>query len=86
MAKTAVKKVRISRTRAKEIIMNSSGRWLTTTHIKPNGEDRVTNCRYDGLTSLGNFRVVERGTPGFKGVNLHTLKELKANKQVYIIR
>ncbi len=78
-----MKKTRISRTRAKALMMNSAGRWFTTTHIKPNGETRVINCRYDGLTSLGNIRVVERGVTGFKGVNLDTLKELKANGEVY---
>lgn len=83
---TKVKKVRISRTKAKELIMNSGGRFITTTHKAADGKDRTMNCRYHGLTSLSNLRVIENGTPGFRGVNIHTLKELKANKVVYTVR
>lgn len=81
-----VSKVRISRTQAKQIIENSGGRWITTTAKTAKGEIKTMNCRFDGNTSLGNFRVVVRGQKGFKGVTLNELIELKANKNVYRIR
>ena len=81
---TKVKKVRISRTKAKELIMNSGGRFITTTHITEDGRTRVTNCRYKNETSLGKLRVIEDGC--YKAVNPATLKELKANKVVYTVR
>jgi len=80
-----MKKIRISRTRAKQIMMESRGRWFTTTHTTEKGAERVMNCRYDGLTSLGNIRVIERGVKGYKGVKLDTLQELKANGETYRI-
>jgi predicted transcriptional regulator with HTH domain len=86
MRKTTVKKTRISRTKAKDIIMNSAGRFITTTHIDAKGELRTINGRYHGLTSLSNIRVVETGSNKFKGVNVNTLRELKANKENYTVR
>ncbi len=80
------KKTRISRTKAKEILMNSGGRFVTTTHKTEKGEMRTINGRYSGLTTLGNIRLIENGGKGFKGVKLDELKELKANKQVYSVR
>lgn len=80
------KKTRISRTKAKEIIMNSGGRYITTTHKTEKGEMRTINGRFHGFTSLGNIRLVENGGKGFKGVRLDELKELKANKQAYLVR
>ncbi|MFA9239455.1 MAG: hypothetical protein ACEQSQ_06140 [Candidatus Paceibacteria bacterium] len=77
-------KVKISRTKAKDIIMNSKGRFITTTHITENGVLRTMNCRYKNQTSLGKLRVIENGK--YKAVNPATLKELKANKVVYIVR
>lgn len=84
MKNTNTKKIRISRTKAKEIIMNSGGRFITTTHITEDGRTRVTNCRYKNQTSLGKLRVIENGS--YKAVNPLTLKELKANKVVYTVR
>lgn len=79
-----VKPKTISRTKAKEIIQNSQGRFITTTHITEKGELRVTNCRYKNETSLGKLRVIENGS--YKAVNPLTLKSLKANKQIYNVR
>lgn len=81
-----VKTVRISRTKAKEIMMNSGGRFITTTHKTEKGDMRTINGRFHGFTSLGNIRVVENGGKGFKGVKLDELTELKANKQIYRVR
>jgi hypothetical protein len=84
MTKTKTLKVRISRTKAKELIMNSKGRFITTTHITEDGKERVTNCRYKNETTLGKLRVIEKGK--YKAVNPSTLKELKCNKVTYTVR
>jgi hypothetical protein len=84
MTKTTQPKVRISRTKAKALIMNSKGRFITTTHITEKGDVRITNCRYKNETSLGKLRVIEKGA--YKAVNPATLKELKCNKVIYTVR
>lgn len=84
MTKTNTKKTTISRTKAKQLIMNSKGRFITTTHITEKGERRVTNCRYKNETSLGKLRVIEKGH--YKAVNPATLKELRADGKVYLVK
>lgn len=75
----------ISRTAAKNLIVNSGGRFFTATAVTEKGEKREFKaCRYDGQTSLGKLRVVENGK--YKGINPATVTELKCNKMVYKVR
>lgn len=75
----------ISRTAAKQLILNSGGRFFTATATKENGETRVFKaCRYHGETSLGKLRVIENGK--YKGINPAEIKELKCDKVVYKVR
>lgn len=75
----------ISRTTAKNLMVNSGGRFFSVTATTEKGVEREFKaCRYDGQTSLGKLRVIENGK--YKGINPATVKELKCNKMVYKVR
>lgn len=80
--------MKISKTKAIELINNSGGKFITVIFTKRNGEKRTMNCRKiagNAITSLGYLKVVETKTKTIKNVNTRRLLGLKMNKQQYNI-
>lgn len=90
---TATKKVvknkttKISRTKAVELINKSNGKWMQIHSNTKNGAANIMNCvKPKGKpTALGYILVTERGQ-GTKTFDPRTLRELKVNKNHYIVK
>jgi hypothetical protein len=86
-AKTAVKPVRISRTKAIQLLDGVKGRIVSLTCVrKDNKTTTITGQIRRGnkpMTAMGYLQVYDMVKHGMRNVNLQTLQSLKVNKQVY---
>lgn len=81
-------KVKISKTKALELIQNSNGKFFGVTFTKKDGTVRKMTCKLKGEgnpNSLGYLPVVDVNEQASRQVNLQTLFELRINKTNYII-
>ena len=87
--------IRISKTKAVELIKNNKGRFFTAKYIKQDGTERVINAQYlkDQTPSpLGYVLVKEasklktKNPDSIRNLNLQTLKELKIAGGFYKVR
>ncbi len=86
MSKVKQKVTKVNRTEVKDLIENSTGKFVTITWTKNDGSVRTVNGKYLGTTKLGYGLVKERGVERPKSVDFRTTSELKANKQVYSVK
>ena len=74
---------KISRTKAIELIKNSSGRFITVKNIKKDGSARTCSSSKYNLDMYGNLNVQTR--QGYRNIIPSTIYYLKANKQEYAV-
>lgn len=85
----AVKKTRIGRTKAVELIKNSKGRFFSITFVKnEDGSDRTINGVFSSKNTssdLGYLLICERGN-GLRNVDTRTIKSLTISGKEYSVR
>ena len=74
---------KISKSKAIQMIENSSGRFLTIKNIKKNGESRTYSSSKYNMDMYGNINVLTKD--GFRNIIPSTIYYLKANKQEYSV-
>tara|TARA_R110001583_G_scaffold163730_1_gene315833 strand:- start:198 stop:431 length:234 start_codon:yes stop_codon:yes gene_type:complete len=72
---------KINNAKALDLIRNSSGRFISITGIKKNGEIREYKSSIYNQDMYNNLNVLTRD--GYRNINPNTILTLKANKQTY---
>jgi len=78
-------KLKISATKAVELINNSKGKRFTVVFTKANGTDRTINGSRKNQSPLGNISMYSTKDKGIRSFNPHNLKELRINGNIYKI-
>lgn len=79
-----MRKSRINRTRAVELINSTKGRFFTVTFVTPKGERTINcNCKKDSVSSLGYINVYSMKDKGYRNVNTRTIKQISFNNNIY---
>lgn len=76
--------MRISKTKAFELIKNAGSRFFTVTFNKTDGETATRNVQFSSVTELGAVLAKKKGE--FISFYPREVIGLKINKQVYTIR
>ena len=78
----------IVRTKAVELMNNSSGRFITVTFKKKDTTERTINCivKKDHKTALGYLRVYSIQDKGYRSVDPRTINKIVANKQTFNVK
>ena len=91
---TPGKPIRISKTKALELIGSTNSKFFTMIFVKKDGTERTINCRFKGkpqISPLGYLSVIDvakqRKDPNDcrRQVNLQTLKKMRIFGQDYIV-
>jgi hypothetical protein len=74
---------KISKSKAIQIIKQSSGRFITIHNIKANGQLRKYSSSIYNDEIHGNLNVLTRD--GYRNINPDTIFKLSANKSIYSV-
>ena len=79
--------MRISKSKALELIKNNGSKMFTSTFVKKNGETRTVNgmIKTKINSELGYLKVFENKTKEFRNVNLQTLESMSLGGKKYLI-
>ncbi len=80
--------IKISRTKAVEIINSTNGKFFTVAFVKKDGTTRIMNCnkKKNSKSALGYIVVNDISSGKTKNVDPRTILGLSFNKQVYKIK
>lgn len=94
--KLSMKQTTISKSKAVELIRNSSGRFFTVSFLKKDNSERTINGRVkvtkgskggkNPATDLGYLSVYSNVDKQYRNVNSQTLTNLKINGEVYRVK
>jgi 2',3'-cyclic-nucleotide 2'-phosphodiesterase (5'-nucleotidase family) len=83
-----VKKQKISKTKAIDLLTNTGGRYFGVTFTKKDGLIRKMTCKLEQEakpSKLGYLTVVDVKESTPKSLNLQTLSEIRMNKVIYVV-